>query len=98
EAKRQELLSGFFGYALSLIVLSVVGIALVTYVLGVMVATLHLGANVGPLLLAIIGFQLQDWLRRALYALHQTGRVFLLDLLAYGGQLASLQFFIIKMY
>ncbi|MDO9205533.1 lipopolysaccharide biosynthesis protein [Methylotenera sp.] len=90
EAKREELLSGFFGYALILIVLSVVGIAIVTYLLGVMVASLHLGANTGPLLLAIIGFQLQDWLRRALYALHQTSRVFLLDLLAYGGQLASL--------
>lgn len=90
EAKRKELLAGFFGYALILIVLSVVGIALVTYFIGAMVAKLHLGANVGPLLLAIIGFQLQDWLRRALYALHKIGWVLLLDFLAYGGQLASL--------
>lgn len=86
DARRQELLSGFFGYALILSLLSIMGISLITSLLGAMVPTLHLGGNVGPLLLAIIGFQFQDWLRKALYAQHKTEWVFLLDTLAYGGQ------------
>jgi O-antigen/teichoic acid export membrane protein len=90
ETKRQNLVSGFLCYALMLSFLSVIGIALVAYILGAVVPTLHLGANTVPLMLAIIGFQLQDWLRRALYALQKTERVVLLDIMAYGGQILSL--------
>lgn len=90
EFKRQELMSGFLGYSIALILLSVLGIASITYVLGKLVVSLHLGENTIPLLLAIIGFQLQDWLRRALYALQKVGLGLLLDALAYGGQLIVL--------
>jgi hypothetical protein len=38
----------------------------------------------------MIGFQLQDWLRRALYVKTANRAVFFSDLLAYGGQLAVL--------
>jgi O-antigen/teichoic acid export membrane protein len=90
ETKRQQMLSGFFGFALMLSLLTMAGIAFITYALGAMVSSLHLGENFWPLLLAILGFQSQDWLRRAFYAQRKTGWVFLLDLLAYGGQLATL--------
>ncbi len=90
EIRRQQMLSGFFGFALMLSLLTVAGIALVTYILGTMVSSLHLGKNFGPLMLAILGFQSQDWLRRAFYAQRKTGWVFILDFIAYGGQLATL--------
>ncbi|MGB4812489.1 MAG: hypothetical protein WBP13_08440 [Methylophilaceae bacterium] len=90
EVRRQELLSGFFGYALILSLLTVMGIALVSYVLGEVLPNLRLGDNFWPLLLAILGFQPQDWLRRALYAQQKMASVLLLDFLAYGMQLLSL--------
>jgi O-antigen/teichoic acid export membrane protein len=73
-----------------LVVVSVIGIAMITYTLGAMVPSLHLGASTEPLLLAIIGFQLQDWLRRVLYAQHKTSWVLVLDMMAYGGQFLCL--------
>lgn len=89
-SKQKNLLSGFLGYSLMLSFLTVIGTALVAYFLGEFLPTLQLGNNFWPLMLAIVGFQPQDWLRRALYAQQKMSSVFLLDFLAYGMQIASL--------
>jgi O-antigen/teichoic acid export membrane protein len=90
EALRQNLLSGFFGCALVLSFVTLTVIELVTYILGTLVPTLHLGANALPLALTILGFQLQDWLRKALYAQHKNVLVIYLDSLAYGGHVLGI--------
>lgn len=87
---KQYLLSGFLCYALILMLCSVVGITLIAHFLGIYVPSLRLGSNTMPLILAIVGFQIQDWLRRALYAIQRADSVLLLDILSYGGLMLSL--------
>ncbi len=89
-SKRRDLMSGFLGYALVMCVLSVLGVAFIVYVLGKIFTSMRLGENAFPLLLAIVGFQTQDWLRRALYAIRNSSMALLLDMLAYGGHLVGL--------
>jgi O-antigen/teichoic acid export membrane protein len=90
ENKRNNLVSGFLFCALILILISMLCITLIAHVIGVYVPSLQLGSNTLPLMLAIVGFQLQDWLRKALYAMQKVESVLWLDIAAYGGQLTSL--------
>lgn len=96
EIKRRNLVSGFLCCALSLSFLSVLGVVLIAHFLGLYVPSLQLGANTLPLMLAIVGFQLQDWLRKALYAMQKTESVLILDFMAYGGQLLSLAILLLE--
>lgn len=89
-ALRRNLLTGFLGCAVLLTLLTITGIEIAAYFLGSLFSSLHLGANAAPLALAILGYQSQDYVRRALYAQQKAGWALLLDFLAYGGQLASL--------
>lgn len=90
EEKKQILLSGFLGYAISLSFVCAIGIALISNLLGSLFPSLQLGINLWPLMLAIFGFQLQDWLRRALYAQQKVQGVLVLDSMAYGSQMLCL--------
>jgi O-antigen/teichoic acid export membrane protein len=92
-SKRHDLLSGFLGYAFVMCVLSILGVAFISHILGKLFSTIQIGENTLPLLFAIAGFQIQDWLRRALHALSNSGMALLLDLLAYGGHFVGLTIF-----
>ncbi len=93
ETKQHDLLSGFLFKTLILIFFSVLFLAFAVHFLGKFVPSLYLGENFYPLLLAIIGFQLQDWLRRALYSIQRTLHVIVLDLMAYFGHIIILCLF-----
>ncbi|HRK78630.1 MAG TPA: hypothetical protein PLQ95_08850 [Thiobacillus sp.] len=85
-----KLVRGFFGYTLLVLGVTLVGVQALAWLMGLWSEHLGLEHLVWPLALAMIGFQLQDWLRRALYVKAANRAVFFSDLLAYGGQLATL--------
>lgn len=91
DSRTQHLLvRGFFGYTLLVLGVTLMGVQLLAWLLGQWSEHLGLGRLALPLALAMIGFQLQDWLRRALYVKTANRAVFFSDLFAYGGHLAVL--------
>lgn len=89
-ALQQRLTRGFFGYTLLVLCVTLVGVQSLAWLLGLWSEHLGLEHLALPLALAMVGFQLQDWLRRALYVKTANRAVFFSDLFAYGGQLAML--------
>lgn len=90
ETRRHELLRSFFGYTILVVVLTLVVVQGVAYFLGQWSSAIGLGGLALPLGVAMAGFQLQDWSRRACYSEARTRQVFLGDLVAYGGQFVLL--------
>lgn len=89
-ATQQRLTRGFFGYALLVLCVTLLGVQSLAWLMGLWSEHLGLEHLAWPLAMAMIGFQLQDWLRRALYVKTANRAVFFSDLFAYGGQLAVL--------
>lgn len=87
---RRALLRGFFGYSLLVILATVILVQLLAWLLSSWSPAIGLGQLALPLAAAMACFQLQDWLRRACYAESDNQRVFFADIVAYGGQLATL--------
>jgi len=87
---QNQQIRGFFGYTLLVLGITLVGVQILAWLLGLWSEHLSLGKLAWPLVFAMAGFQLQDWLRRALYIKTANRAVFLSDLLAYGGQLLGL--------
>ncbi len=83
---RAGLLRGFFGYGLAVLVATLFGVQLVAWGLGSASPSLKLGTLALPLAAAMAGYQLQDFLRRALYTDSANREVFASDVVAYGGQ------------
>jgi O-antigen/teichoic acid export membrane protein len=90
ERIQRRLIRGFFGYTILVLCITLAGVQLLAWLLGLWSEHLSLGKLAWPLLFAMGGFQLQDWLRRALYIKAANRAVFFSDLLAYGGQLVGL--------
>ncbi|MEO8224938.1 MAG: hypothetical protein ABI661_09030, partial [Gammaproteobacteria bacterium] len=89
---QHELLRGFFAYTIAVLLTTSVGVLLVAWTLSRWLPALALDGLGLPLGVAMISFQVQDWLRRALYVNTADHAVFLGDLMAYGGQGAALAF------
>lgn len=89
-SERQHMIRGFMGSALLVLLVTLVGVQALAWLLGH--ATPHLGiAGLAlPLGFAMATFQLQDWVRRALYVDTRNRQVFFSDVIAYGGQLTVL--------
>lgn len=87
---QKRLMRGFFGYTLLVLCVTLVGVQTLAWLLGLWSEHLGLEKLAWPLALAMVGFQLQDWLRRALYVRTANRAVFFSDLFAYGGQLVLL--------
>ncbi|MGA9164404.1 MAG: phosphotransferase [Thiobacillus sp.] len=87
---QDKLIQGFFGYTLLVLGVTLVGVQSIAWLLGLWSEHLSLGKLAWPLIFAMAGFQVQDWLRRVLYIKAANHAVFFSDLLAYGGQLAGL--------
>ncbi len=87
---QHQMVRGFFGYTLLVLCVTLVGVQILAWLMGLWSEHLGLEHLAWPLALAMVGFQLQDWLRRALYVKTANRAVFFSDLLAYGGQLAAL--------
>jgi O-antigen/teichoic acid export membrane protein/aminoglycoside phosphotransferase (APT) family kinase protein len=85
-AIRNRLIQGFFGYGVLVLVITVVGVQLIAWGIGRWSSALALGDLALPLAAAMVGYQLQDWLRRALYVDSANREVFASDVVAYGGQ------------
>lgn len=93
EIQRKQL-RGFFGYTLLVLCVTLGGVQFIAWLMGWWSEHLSLGPMIWPLAFAMAGYQLQDWLRRALYVKVANRAVFFSDLLAYGGQLAILAWLI----
>lgn len=87
---QHQMVRGFFGYTLLVLCVTLVGVQILAWLMGLWSEHLGLAHLAWALALAMVGFQLQDWLRRALYVKTANRAVFFSDLLAYGGQLAAL--------
>lgn len=89
-AIRKTLLQGFLGYTVLVLVSTLILVQSVAAGLGAWSPAIGLGALALPLAGATVGFQLQDWSRRACYSEAKNHIVFWADGLAYLGQLACL--------
>lgn len=87
---RSHMIRGFLGFTLLVIVLTGLGVEVVAWLIGHMSPHLGVGQLALSLAAAMAAFQLQDWVRRALYVQSDNRQVFLVDVIAYGGQLAAL--------
>ncbi|MCB1959202.1 MAG: phosphotransferase [Rhodocyclaceae bacterium] len=88
--EQARLIRGFMGYALLVMLVTLVGTQVLAAVLGALSEGIGIGGLALPLAGAMAAFQMQDWLRRALYATSSNRLIFVSDLIAYGSQLAGL--------
>lgn len=84
---RADLIRGFFGYSLLALIAITLAVQGGAWLLGLWSSSLSLNGFALPLAAAMAGYQVQDWLRRALYVQSDNKSVFISDVLAYGGQL-----------
>lgn len=89
-ASQRRLLSGYFGYMLVVLAVTVALVLIAAWLLGGWSEAIGLHGLAWPLAAAMVSFQTQDWLRRASFARERLGTVVLGDVLAYGGQLLCL--------
>jgi len=87
--KRAKLVRGFFGYSLGVLVVITLVVQGFAWLLGQVSDGLQMVGVTMPFIAAMIGYQLQDWLRRVLYVESNNKKVFASDVLAYGGQLLA---------
>lgn len=88
--RRRVYVNGFFGYATIVGFAAALFIAMAASFLSASFQTLFIGELTLPLALALVGFQIQDWNRRALIALDENRVAFQCDLAAYGGFVVAL--------
>ena len=93
-SNQNRMLQGFFGYTLLVMLATLIGVQTLAWALGMWSKGLALGTLAIPLMAAMAAFQIQDWLRRALFVRTANRSVFFSDLYAYGGQLAGLVYLI----
>jgi O-antigen/teichoic acid export membrane protein len=89
-AVRRRLIRGFLGFTLLVMLFTGLGVEVIAWLIGYVSPHLGVGKLALPLAAAMGAFQLQDWVRRALYVQSDNRQVFLIDVIAYGGQLAAL--------
>lgn len=90
KVEQDRLIRGFFAYALMVMVFSTLLVLLGATMLGHFIAPLGVGSLALALLAAMASFQIQDWLRRALFARSFNLPAFIADAVAYGGQFLGL--------
>lgn len=90
EIERRRLLSAFFGYAVLVAVTSAVLVSLGALIVGKAVVALSIEPLLVPLAIALMAYQLQDFLRRALIAVGENRAAFLADCFTYGGLFLTL--------
>lgn len=88
--KQKAMVSGFLGYAVLVMLATVAGVQALAWALGHLSSKIAIDGLAAPLALAMAGFQLQDWMRRALYVDLNNRLVLTGDAIAYGGLLALL--------
>lgn len=89
-ADQHRLIRRFFTYFCAVAVVSVVLVVAASSLLGHWSEHLGVASLLAGLVVAMVAFQLQDWLRRVLYARSANRAVFFADLVAYGGQILGL--------
>lgn len=87
---QNEMLSGFLGLTLLVMLTTVIGVQLLTRLLGFVSPHLGVSGLYLPLAAAMVAFQIQDWSRRGLLVNSNNRPVFFFDTIAYGGQLIAL--------
>lgn len=90
KAEQLRMIRGFMGYALLVLLITLVGVLGLAWLLGQFTSHLGIGQLVLPLAVAMGSFQTQDWIRRALYVQTKNRQVFFSDAIAYGGQFGIL--------
>lgn len=89
ELKRAQLIRGFFGYSLIVLITITLVVQGLSWFLGQISDGLQMGGIAIPFIVAMMSYQLQDWLRRVMYVESNNKKVFASDVLAYGGQLLA---------
>lgn len=88
--EQQRLIRGFMGYTLLVLLITLLGVLGLAWLLGQVSPHLGIRKLALPLAVAMAAFQIQDWIRRALYVQTKNRQVFFSDAIAYGGQLGIL--------
>ena len=88
--EQKRMIRGFMGYTLLVLLITLLGVLGLAWVLGIFSPHLGVGQLALPLAAAMAAFQMQDWMRRALYVQTSNRQVFFSDAIAYGGQLGIL--------
>jgi len=84
------LVQGYFGYALLISVVASIFVYILTFVIDYFSESLNLQYLHLIIGVTVFGFMIQDWLRRYLYATSNPRAVFIIDIVAYGGQFLCL--------
>lgn len=90
KTEQLRMIRGFMGYTLLVLLITLVGVLGLAWLLGWISPHLGIGELTVPLAVVMVAFQIQDWIRRALYVQTKNRQVFFSDVVAYGGQLSIL--------